>query len=239
MQRPILTALVLVFAPAAALAQAPPEGDPRFSATTLDVSAYGQTQAPPDMATITLGVTDQAHTASQAMADNAAAMTKVIAALKAGGIDARDIATTSLNLNPQYVYNQNQPPRLTGYEASNEVTVTVRDLTKLGGAVDAVVGAGATNVSQISYGLQSRVPAENLARMAAVKALEDKAALLADAAGYHIRRLVNLRENASYTPPSPRPLMAMARVEGAPTTPVETGELTVRIDVTGEFELTH
>jgi uncharacterized protein YggE len=239
MKRLILTALALTLTPTLALAQTTPGGDARFSASTLDVSAYGEAQVPPDMATITLGVTDQARTASQAMADNAAAMTKVIAALKAGGIEARDIATTSLNLNPQYVYNQNQPPRLTGYEASNEVTVTVRDLKKLGAAVDAVVGAGATNVSQISYGLQSRVPAENLARLAAVKALEDKAALLADAAGYHIRRLVNLSENASFTPPSPRPLVAMARVEAAPTTPVESGELSVRVDVTGEFELTH
>ena len=239
--KPLLLAAALAFAlmAPAAFAQAPAAADDaRFAATTLDVSASGEVEVPPDMATISLGVTDQAPTASQAMTQNAVAMTKVVAALKAGGVEARDIATSSLSLNPQYAYNQNQPPRLTGYEASNQVTVTVRDLKKLGPAVDAVVGAGATNVSQISFGLQSRTPPENLARLAAVKALEDKAALLADAAGYHIRRLVNLSETASYAAPPPRPMFAMARADAEAATPVETGQLTVRIDVTGEFELT-
>ena len=69
-----------------------------------------------------------------------------------------------------------------------------------------------------------------------MKALDDKAATLADAAGYHIRRLVNLSEVSAQQGPQPR--MMMAAGKAAPT-PVETGEVVVSVDVTGEFELTH
>jgi len=231
-------ALALALAAAPALHAQPAAAATRFDATTLDLAAYGEVSVAPDMATINLGVTNQAPTAAQALADNAQAMNKVVAALKAGGIEARDIQTSNIGLSPQYAYEQGQAPRLTGYEASNQVTVTVRNLPRLGAAVDAVVNAGATNVSSIQFGLLSRTPAENAARLAAVKALQDKAALYADASGYHIRRLVNLSEGVSETAPPPRPLI-MARMAAASTPPVEAGELKVRVDVTGEFELAH
>ncbi|MFI4936730.1 MAG: SIMPL domain-containing protein [Caulobacterales bacterium] len=233
-------AAVLAAAAPLALAQTPPApADAQFAATTLDLAAYGEVQAAPDMATISLGVTTQAPTAAQAMADNARAMTAVLSALKAGGIADKQIQTANLTLEPQYVYVQNQPPRLNGYQASNQVTVTVLDLSRLGAAVDAVTGAGATNVSSISFGLKSRTPAENAARLAAVKALQDKAALYADATGYHIRRLVNLAEGTSYQVAPPRPMVRAMVAQAAPVTPVEAGQLTVRVDVSGEFELTH
>lgn len=117
------------------------------------------------------------------------------------------------------------------------MTVTTRDLAHLGPLVDTAAGAGATNVGQITFGLKNQGSAANFARLAAVKDLDDKAQIYADAAGYHIRRLVNLSE-ATIETPGPRPMMAMARVAEAPT-PVETGLITVGVDVTGEFELTH
>jgi uncharacterized protein YggE len=144
-----------------------------------------------------------------------------------------------VNLNPQYVYEPNKPARLTGYTASNEVRVTVLDLARLGPTLDAVVGAGATNVGQVSFGLRSRVAAENAARLAAVKALDDKATLYADAAGYHVKRLVSLSEGGGYVPGPPVPLFRAQAMAAAAPTPVETGELDVKITVSGEFELTH
>jgi uncharacterized protein YggE len=228
-----------IAAPAAVLAQPAGAADARFAATTLDLSAYGEVTVPPDMAAITLGVTTQAPTAGQSLGDNAAAMNRVVAALRAGGVAASDIQTSNLGLSPQYAYDQGQAPKLTGYEASNHVVVSVRDLARLGVAVDAVVKAGATNVGSIQFGLQSRLPAQNAARFAAVKALEDKATIYADASGHHILRLVNLSEGESETAPPPRPLMMAAEARVAAPTPVEAGELKVRVDVTGEFELTH
>jgi len=229
----VLAALLTL---AATAASAQPAPDSRFGATTLDIAATGEVQASPDMATIDLGVTTAAPTAAAALADNAADMTRVIAALKAAGVAARDIQTASLSVSPQYAYDQNQPPRLTGYQASNQVTVTVRDLTKLGGTVDAVVGVGATNVGSIQFGLVSHVPAENAARLAAVKALDDKEALYAEASGYKIGRLINLTEGEPQQSVRPMVMGALA-VRAAPSTPVESGDLTVRVDVTGEFEL--
>ena len=206
-----------------------------FSATTLQVSAYGEIEIPPDMATLVLGEETNAPTAAAAIRSNAALMTKVVASLKAAGVPDRDVQTAQLNLAPQYAYEAGQPARLTGYQASNQVRITVHDLSRLGGIVDAVVASGATNVGQIAFGLANPVAAENSARVAAVKALEDKAALYAQASGYRIGRLVNLSESGSERPGPPMPMMAMAKVQVA--TPLATGQMTVRVDVAGMFEL--
>ena len=223
-----------------ALAQAPaPAADSVFHATTLNLSAYGETRVAPDMVTITLGVQVEAATAVAAMQQNATRMNAVVAALKKGGIAAKDIQTSGLCLNPQYRYVENQPPQLTGYQASNLVTVTVHDLTKLGQAVDATVSAGANQVHGISFGLDDRTGAENAAREAAVRDLKAKADLYARATGHRVARLVSLSEGApSMGPRPPVPIMAMASQRFAKEdTSVSPGELTVRIDITGFYEL--
>jgi uncharacterized protein YggE len=222
-----------------AMAQAaPPAADIIFRATTLNLAADGEVKAAPDMASISLGVMTQEKTAQGAMQANAARMTEVMAALRKAGIPAKDIQTSGLNLNPQYVYEQNVPPRLTGYQASNQVTVIVHDLTKLGAAVDATVSAGANQVNGISFGLNDPTAAENAARQDAVKALQAKADLYAKATGYRIGRLVSLSEGGGYTPRPPMPMMAYASKREAMDTPVSAGELNVRIEVSGLYELT-
>ena len=235
-----LLGLALVAAPASvALAQATPQGaaaDTLFRATTLNLSAYGETRIAPDMATINLGVMVEAKSAAAAMAANARKMTQVLTALKAAGIAAKDIQTSGLNLNAQYAYEQNLPPRLTGYQAANQVTVAVHDLARLGAAVDAVVGAGANQVNGISFGLADPTAAENAAREQAVKALIAKADLYARATGYRVGRLVSLSEGGGYSAPQPVPMLRMLKAEAA-STPVSPGELNVRIEVTGLYEL--
>ncbi|MDP2260785.1 MAG: SIMPL domain-containing protein [Caulobacter sp.] len=211
--------------------------DTMFRATTLNLSAYGEVRQRPDQATISLGVTTEAPTAAEAMRLNAVKMNQVIAALKKGGIGDRDIQTSGLNLNPQYVYVENQPPRLSGYQASNTVTVVVRDLGKLGQAVDATVNAGATNIGGISFGLQDASAAEDAARLEAAKALQARAELYARAMGYRVARLVTFSEGGGYSAPPPMPVYAMARMDKAESTPVEAGEMKVRIDVSATFEL--
>jgi hypothetical protein len=234
LQVALAAALLLPAAPA--LAQS--VSDERFGTTTLDITGHGEARVPPDQAVIELGVVTQGPSAVAAVQANGADMTKVVAALRAGGVPATDIQTSALSVSPQYAYEQGQAPRLTGYEATNQVTVTTAELTQLGRLVDAAAGAGATNVGQISFGLKNRGSAANFARLAAVKDLDDKAQIFADAAGYHIRRLVNLSE-ASAVQAQPRPMMALAAARSEAPTPVETGEITVSVDVAGEFELTH
>ncbi len=111
-----------IAAPAALAQAAPPAADTMFRATTLNLSAYGETRVAPDMATINLGVNTEAPTASAAMAANATQMNKIFAALRRAGIADKDIQTSGLNLNAQYDYVENNPPRLRGYQATNQVT---------------------------------------------------------------------------------------------------------------------
>jgi uncharacterized protein YggE len=214
------------------------ESDAAFRATTLNLAAFGETRLAPDMASINLGVTTEAATAAGAMQANSARMTQVLAALRKGGIAEKDVQTSQLSVEAQYAYEQNQPPKLTGYRAANQVTVTVRDLSRLGQAVDAVVAAGANQVGQINFGLADPAAAETAAREAAVKALAAKADLYARATGHRVLRLVSLSETGGFSPPTPVAMVAMsARFEKAET-PVSPGEVRVRIDVTGVYELT-
>lgn len=227
-------------APAALAQAAPPAADTMFRATTLNLSAYGETKVAPDMATINLGVMTEGKTAAEAMQANATRMSAVMASLRKAGIADKDIQTSNLNLSPQYKYQENQPPVLVGYQASNNVTITVHDLKKLGAAVDASVNAGANQVQGISFGLDDPSAAENAAREVAVKALAAKADLYARATGHKVSRLVSLSEGGGYTPQPPMPVMAYAskRMEMDAGTSVSGGELKVRVDISGLYELT-
>ena len=232
-------ALSVVAAAPAALAQmAPSAADTMFKATTFNLSATGETRVAPDIASINLGVMTEGKTAADALAANATRMTAVMASLKKAAIAEKDIQTSNLSVNPQYRYVENQAPVLIGYQVSNQVTVAVRDLKKLGAAVDATVNAGANQVNGISFGLADPSAAENAAREAAVRALSAKADLYAQATGYRVLRLVTLSEGCGYSPQPPMPMAAMAmRNEAKDSTPVSSGELSVRIDITGLYEL--
>lgn len=220
----------------AAVATAQPSSAPP-AASMLTIGAFGEAKVAPDMASLSVAVQTTAATAGRAMAANADRAKRVIDALRAAGITGADLQTGSISLSPQMVYEQDKPPRLTGYQASNQLTAIVRDLARLGPVVDALAAAGASDIGQISFGLSNPAAAEALAREAAVRALEDKAAQYARATGYRISRLAALAEGTPDVegPMQPRPMMAM-RAAAAPT-PVEPGQQTVRIDVTGVFEL--
>jgi hypothetical protein len=240
--KPVLlaAAAVLAFAMSApAWAEDAPHGP------LLSLSAYGETHATPDMATISLGVTVQAPTAGAAMAQNADRMSKLIAALKRQGIDAKDIQTSNLNLQPQYDYHRGAsgqtsgPPTLTGYQASNEVSVTVYDLTRAGAVVDAATSAGANQMSGISFGLRDPQRAEDAARLEAVKRIEAKAALYAQATGHKIKALRDLSEGgvAGSGPIEPRFRGVVQTADLISATPVEAGQLDLHIDVQAVYEL--
>ncbi len=233
MLKPLILAAALAGAAAApALAQ---EDRIAFQATTLRLSATGEAHAAPDIASINLGVQTEAPSAAEALRQNRVQMTATIAALKAQGVLAKDIQTSGLNLNPQYVFHDNER-KLTGYQASNTVTIIVRDLTRLGATVDAVVAAGANQVNGVSFSLSDPEHAEDDARRAAVKALQAKAALYAEAAGYHIERLVSLSDTA-IEPNGIRPVMVTAMRAKAGPTPTEPGELDVTANVSAVYEL--
>ncbi len=172
------------------------------------------------------------------MRSNAARMNEVMAALRRAGIAERDVQTSGLNLSAQYDYVQNEPPRLRGYQASNQVTVTINDLTRVGTTADAVVAAGVNQINGISFGLKDSSAAEDRARQLAVRNLQAKAALYAQALGVPLAGIRSLTQSGGYSPRPPSPMYARAEMAmDAGSTPVAAGELTVRIDITGVYDL--
>lgn len=239
----LLAAAAVAFAAPAAFAQSQPGGGAPLTIQavterpSLNLSAYGEVKTAPDMATIGFGVVTEATTAAEAMSRNAARMNQVMAALRRAGIAERDVQTSGLNLSAQYDYVQNEPPRLRGYQASNRVTVIINDLTAVGATADAVVAAGVNQIDGISFGLRDPTAAENQARQLAVRALQAKAALYAQALGVDLGGIRSLTEGGGYMP-QPRPMYDRAEiVVTAASTPVAAGELTVRIDITGVYDL--
>jgi uncharacterized protein YggE len=240
----LMAAAALTVAAPSAHAQSQPQGGSPLTIQavterpSLNLSAYGEVKATPDMATISFGVVTEASTAAEAMTQNAARMTEVMAALRRAGIPAGKVQTSGLNLSAQYDYVENQPPRLRGYQASNQVTVIIEDLTKVGSTADAVVSAGVNQINGISFGLKDPTAAENQARQLAVRNLQAKAALYAQALGVDLGGVRSVTEGGGYSPQPPRPMYARAEMAmDAGGTPVAAGELTIRIDITGVYDL--
>lgn len=206
---------------------------------SLNLNAVGEVRLAPDMATISFGVVTEAATAQEAMALNGERMTRVVAALHRAGVAERDIQTSGLNLQAQYDYQENQPPKLRGYQASNRVTVRVMDLSRTGATVDAVVAAGVNQIDGVSFGLKDPSAAENEARLKAVEALQAKARLYAQALGVQLGGVRTLNEGGGYTPPAPVPMFAMRAeaMDARGGTSVSGGELSVKIEVTGVYDI--
>jgi uncharacterized protein YggE len=226
--------------PAAAQMTAPmgASGAMMAEGAMLTVNAEGKTKIAPDIATINIGVVTQGATADAAVSANTAKMNAVLAAIKKQGVADKDIQTSNLSVNPQYQYNQGEQPKVTGYEANNSVTVKVRDLKKVGKAVDAVVAVGSNQVNGISFGLDDDTKALDAARVDAVKNARARAEIYAAAAGLKVQRIVAISEGGSYAPPYPVPMVAMARAEKMDSAPpVAPGELNLTANVSITFLL--
>ena len=241
MRLPIL-ALALVAVPAAmpAMAQTGPSVAPMVPATgtVLDVVAEGRTTRVPDMATIRAGVVTQAPTAAAALSDNSARTARVLARLRRAGIADRDIATASVQLSPQYRYAENQPPAITGYQATNTVSVRFRDVAKAGGVLDALVAEGANQIDGPALSLSDPDAALDEARVDAVKRARAKAEQYARAAGMRVERIVSIVEAGQDAGGPDRPPVVFARAAMADAkTEVAAGEKDVTVTLNVRFVL--
>jgi len=205
--------------------------------TILDVSAEGRTSRVPDVATIRAGVVAQAPSAAAALADNAARMTRVLAALRSAGVAARDVQTATVNLAPQYRYVENQPPAVTGYQASNSVAVRFRDIAKAGAILDALVGQGANQIDGPNLSIDQPDTALDEARADAVKRAQARALLYARATGMQVARIISIAEAGQETGGNPPPLMTFARAKAESVTPIQAGERDVTVTLQVRFLL--
>lgn len=229
-----LAALPLAHAPAAAAQAAPILPD----ATVLDIVAHGRTTRVPDVATIRAGVLTQAPTAAAALAENAQRMARVLDALRRAGVAPRDIATSNVGLSPQYRYAENTPPAITGYQASNTVSVRFRDIARSGTILDTLVGQGANQIDGPNLAIDQPDAALDEARADAVKRARARAELYARAAGLTVSRIVSIAENGENNGGPPPPIVMMRAKEMAEqATEIAPGETDVAVTLSVRFLL--
>ena len=205
----------------------------------VEVTGEASVSVTPDFARVTLGVTTTGRDANAAMAANAKSVSSVIAAIKAEGVAAADIQTSSLSVSPQLSNPASAgsgAQTITGYVVSDMVTVTARDLSRLGALLDRAVNAGANAMYGVAYGENNPSALIDQARPLAVADARRKAEIYAQAGGARIGRLMTLTEQSA---PSPvRFARAYAQSAAAVATPIEPGEDRLTITITAQFELT-
>ena len=240
MKHAFLAAVAIAGIAAPAIAQTQPVVQPfvqTISGTRLDVSATGEVSRVPDVAIISAGVMTRSASATAAISENAARMERVREALKRAGIADRDIQTSNISLNPEYRYQENQPPQLTGYTASNTVNVRFRDIRNTGRILDALVAQGANQINGPNLTIDKPEAALDEARTKAVAAGRARAELYARALGMRVVRLLSVSEGGGYSVPPPMVMMRAERGSAAADTKIDPGEQQVQVTVAMSFEL--
>lgn len=198
----------------------------------ITVTGFGESKAKPDLATLSIGVEVQAKTPGKALADNAKRMTAVIDRLKETGLADKDLRTSQLGVWPVYA-NREQPPKIVGYRASNQLSVTIRDIERLGDILDKAVADGANTVSGPSFSIADPKPQLEKARDAAVEDAIAKAERYARAADVELGEVMSISESGG-APVISRHMRADAM---AASTPIAPGESTVTASVTMTFAI--
>ncbi len=215
-------------------------------AGTIAIDGHGEVAAIPDTAFVTSGVTTQGDTARSALDLNTQAMAELIAALKAAGIEPRDIQTSGFAVNPNYVYTEERdangyslPPKINGYQVSNSVTIRVRALETLGAVLDRAVTVGANTINGVSFSVADTTKLFAEARKLAFADAHGKAELYATAASAQLKDIILISETQGHTDPQPYLMKAMdaAPVSAGAPVPVQAGELSFSVTVSVQWEL--
>jgi len=228
----IVGATIIFAATASAQAQ-----QPQLPAVArVIVIGEGSAAAPPDYAQIRSGVTTRAKTAKEAADANAKLMTAVTAALTEAGVAQKDIQTAQFSVQPTYVQQQSSAePKLSGFIASNQVSVTIRQIAKLGDILDRLVTAGATDIGDIEFLHSDPAKVLDQARTAAVADARRKAELYAEAAGLSLGRVAFITEDSGYVPVMP--MAAPRKSMSAMVAPIAPGEDTLQARITVGFDI--
>jgi uncharacterized protein YggE len=225
----MVLATALFALPQIAGAQTPPS--PRIIA----MAGHGEARAVPDTAMVSAGVHAQAPTAAAALAANTTRMQAVMAALKKQGVPDKDIQTSNFSISPQYANGNGEAPRITGYQANNQVGVRLEDVKKVGTVLDALVSAGANQMNGLSFSIRDDAALLAKARSAAVEEARLKAETFAKAAGVSLGAILSIGESGGAMPP--RPMYAAPMMVRDKAVPVALGEQSVDADITITWEI--
>ena len=231
--RSIAALALLVVMPCAALA-----ADNNPPQRTIIVTGEGEVLGKPDQARISAAVVTQAPTAEAATEQNSANMNRVLAAIAATGIPPNRIQTSNFSLQPQYSTLRADAPanprNINGYQATNQVTVTVDDLSKLGTLSDTMVRSGANQLGGIAFAIADPKPLTERARTAAVNDAAAKARTLAAAAGVRLGPIISIQEGPGVFRPGP---FAAPRALEAAAIPIAIGEEPIIVSVTLSYAI--
>lgn len=224
--------LVLAGLPFVAQAQESPR--------TISVSAVGEVTLPPDMARVILGVTAEAKSSRDALDGAGRTMRAILDFVTAQEIEASDIQTDAIRLNPRYGHNANGQIDyriIVGYTAETTVRLRLQDINIVGEVLAGAVEAGANRIDGISFGLKDETGALDEARRLAVAEARRKAAFLAEAEGVGLGPLLQLTEMGSPSYRMEVASMAMdMRADVAPV-PVAPGEISFSASVSLVYQI--
>lgn len=201
-------------------------------AQTITVVGQGSVRIEPDVAQVSIGVETMAETVSEAVQENEVKMTSILEALAEAGIADKDVQTMHYSI--QFERYPEPLPRVAGtesgepqpqYRVSNMVTVTVRDLDKVGEVLDGVVEAGANNIWGVSFSLADPEAAQADARADAVADAQARAEALAELGGVELGPVMSISEVVGGGA-VPMPMVAMERAASG-AGPISPGEVEV------------
>lgn len=211
---------------------------------SLAVTGNGEVWADPDEAIVRLGATAQAPTARAAQAEVNRIAGAVRSALAAAGVAEERLQTSELSLHPVYAHPgprdaPDQEPRIVGYRASNVVSVRLSEMERVAAVIDAGLGAGANRLEGLSFTLADDRGARQEALRRAVRAAQEKAQAIAGALGVDLGPVLEASEGSMAVQPPPYGLqrMAMAAEGAMPATPVESGQVQVRAEVSVRYRI--
>jgi uncharacterized protein len=209
---------------------------PVLAQSTITVQGQGMASSSPNLAVIRSGVVSHAISPSDAIAANNQAMSRLLSIATKFGIDDKDIQTSHFGLNPEYKHVDNQtPPLITGYRVSNQFTARLRDITKLGDFLDALVQGGANQISGITFEIEDAKALHTKARQSAAADAKFRAEMYAKEFGLTVGKPISIVEGSA-SPQQPMGLRTMSS-QMAGQVPIAPGETTVLANVTVIFSI--
>ena len=232
--RAFLVLVLILITSSMAIAQPPDRIGPRSPSIT--VVGTGEAYGKPDIAHVQVGVVTEAATAAEALRKNNEAMSRLMAMLRKRGIEDRDFQTVRFNVSPQYKYDktQQEPPRIAGYQVTNEVNVKIRKLSALGEFLDETVSLEANQIRGISFDVSDPAKLFDEARRKAMADAQHRAGIYAEAAGLKLGHPITIEEQAGR--PAPYPVARMETM-AAQAVPVAPGEQVFTTHVTVVFAI--
>ncbi len=203
----------------------------------INVTGHGVVETVPDLATMSVGVTREARIAGDALDATSQAMQDIIRRLQTDGIDARDMQTQGLSLQPKWsrpASNGDAAPQIIGFIARNTLSLRVRDLAVLGDILNTVVEDGANTFNGLQFSVADPDAAFAAARADAVRDAVAKAGQLAEAAGVSLGEIQSISESGGRPQPV---MMEMASARMADAVPVAQGEVSLSAQVSIVFAI--